>query len=151
MAVALQSQYPCTSTSASPTPRPTVIMKMFADQVILVILLLASVLAGLVNTIQTFQVHFGIVPDAEVEAGPLPKVPVCSSSVRIIGVFMLIFVDRSARYVRGTCSFSIHMRVLIQIGHSVVLSLTSSAGRSLSYSPQALVLTDGVRQYLTSC
>ncbi len=80
---------------------------MFADQVILVILLLASVLAGLVNTIQTFQVHFGIVPDAEVEAGPLPKVPVCSSSVRIIGVFMLIFVDRSARYVRGTCSFSI--------------------------------------------
>ncbi|KAI0806680.1 hypothetical protein C8Q74DRAFT_1362292 [Fomes fomentarius] len=44
--------------------------------VILVILLLASVLAGLVNTVQTFRVHFGIVPDAEVEAGPLPKVPI---------------------------------------------------------------------------
>ncbi|OSD02157.1 hypothetical protein PYCCODRAFT_1368062 [Trametes coccinea BRFM310] len=38
-------------------------------------LLLAQLIASVVVTIQTFRIHFGVVPQAEVEAGPLPKVP----------------------------------------------------------------------------
>ena len=47
-----------------------------ASQVSLLTLLLAQLVSSIIVTVQTFQIHFGVVPQAEVEAGPLPKVPV---------------------------------------------------------------------------
>ncbi|KAL7282878.1 hypothetical protein ACG7TL_002292 [Trametes sanguinea] len=44
-------------------------------------LLLAQLIASVVVTIQTFRIHFGVVPQAEVEAGPLPKVPISPTFV----------------------------------------------------------------------
>lgn len=57
--------------------RPSVLFRKVA----LAILLLASVVASVVVTVETFQFHFGVVPQSEVDAGPLPKIQVsCSLS-----------------------------------------------------------------------
>ncbi|KAI0761471.1 hypothetical protein BD413DRAFT_485951 [Trametes elegans] len=60
--------------------------------VLLVTLLLAQLVASVVVTVQTFHVTFGVVPEAEVEAGPLPKVPVCHISFSIVGAILDILV-----------------------------------------------------------
>ncbi|KAI0738078.1 hypothetical protein C8Q80DRAFT_294930 [Daedaleopsis nitida] len=78
----------------------------------LAILLLASVVASIVVTVETFQFHFGIVPQSEVDAGPLPKVQVnpifvltlTSSAVLdvILTGILLTFLARSKQHVTSS-------------------------------------------------
>ncbi|KAI0823835.1 hypothetical protein BC628DRAFT_1411332 [Trametes gibbosa] len=69
-------------------------------------LLLAQLVASTVVTVQTFRVHFGVVPQAEVEAGPLPKVPVCPVSLGLLDVLvtsiLLTFLARSKQSVTSS-------------------------------------------------
>ncbi|KAI9069449.1 hypothetical protein FKP32DRAFT_64772 [Trametes sanguinea] len=73
-------------------------------------LLLAQLISSVVVTIQTFQIHFGVVPEAEVEAGPLPKVPIsptfvlsltCSAVLDVL-VTVLAFLARSKQNVTSS-------------------------------------------------
>ncbi|KAI0713739.1 hypothetical protein C8Q76DRAFT_857494 [Earliella scabrosa] len=80
--------------------------------VMLAILLLASIVASILVTVQTFQVHFGIVPQSEVDAGPLPKVPInpvfvlslTSSAVLdvLLTGILLTFLARSKQHVTSS-------------------------------------------------
>ena len=45
-------------------------------QATLSLLLLTTIISGVFVTVTTFEFHFGVVPQSEVEAGPLPKVQV---------------------------------------------------------------------------
>ncbi|KAH9857449.1 hypothetical protein C2E23DRAFT_274994 [Lenzites betulinus] len=80
--------------------------------VTLATLLLAQLVASIVVTVQTFQVHFGVVPQAEVEAGPLPKVPIsptfvlsltCSAVLdMLVTGILLTFLARSKQSVTSS-------------------------------------------------
>ncbi|KAI0695564.1 hypothetical protein C8T65DRAFT_664982 [Cerioporus squamosus] len=90
----------------------TLIHRNFYVLASLTLLLLAQIAASVVVTVQTFQFHFGIVPQSEVEAGPLPKVPVnsvfvlsltCSAvlDVLVTGI-LLTFLARSKQHVTSS-------------------------------------------------
>ncbi|RPD55289.1 hypothetical protein L226DRAFT_574028 [Lentinus tigrinus ALCF2SS1-7] len=78
----------------------------------LTLLLLAQIVASVIVTVETFQFHFGIVPQSEVDAGPLPKVKVnptfvlsltCSAvlDVLVTGI-LLTFLARSKQHVTSS-------------------------------------------------
>ena len=72
-------------------------------QVALTLLLLAQVVASLFVTVETFQFHFGIVPQSEVDAGPLPKVQVRPRPSTLPGSILMCCV-RSTQPVRSMSS-----------------------------------------------
>ncbi|KAI0373117.1 hypothetical protein BV20DRAFT_1050036 [Pilatotrama ljubarskyi] len=75
-------------------------------------LLVAQLVSSIVVTVQTFQIHFGVVPQAEVDAGPLPKVPIsptfvlslsCSAVLDILVTgILLAFLARSKQSVTSS-------------------------------------------------
>ncbi|KAI0648505.1 hypothetical protein C8Q79DRAFT_1008821 [Trametes meyenii] len=90
----------------------TLFNRSFTVLVGLLTLVLAQLVSSVVVTIQTFQAHFGVVPEAEVEAGPLPKVPIsptfvlsltCSAvlDVLVTGI-LLVFLTRSKQSVTSS-------------------------------------------------
>ncbi|KAI0628850.1 hypothetical protein C8Q77DRAFT_343337 [Trametes polyzona] len=90
----------------------TLFNKNFAVLCTLTALLLAQVVSSTIVTIQTFQIRFGVVPQAEVDAGPLPKVPIsptfvlslsCSAvlDVLVTGI-LLAFLARSKQNVTSS-------------------------------------------------
>ncbi|KAI8974216.1 hypothetical protein BD414DRAFT_184490 [Trametes punicea] len=88
-------------------------------------LLLAQCIASVLVTVQTFQIHFGVVPEAEVEAGPLPKVQIsptfvlslsCSAvlDVLVTGI-LLAFLARSKQQIVSSRFRRILRRLTVMI------------------------------------
>ncbi|EIW61031.1 uncharacterized protein TRAVEDRAFT_119903 [Trametes versicolor FP-101664 SS1] len=101
----------------------TLFNKNLAVLIVLLALLLAQVIASTIVTVQTFHVHFGVVPQAEVDAGPLPKVPglpriydrpYAVLDILVTGI-LLAFLARSKQHVTSSRFRRILKRLTVMI------------------------------------
>ncbi|KAI0657135.1 hypothetical protein C8Q70DRAFT_292461 [Cubamyces menziesii] len=109
----------------------------------LLTLLLAQLVSSIIVTVQTFQIHFGVVPQAEVEAGPLPKVPIsptfvlsltCSAvlDVLVTGI-LLAFLARSKQHVTSSRFRRILRRLTVMIWEAALPPCVCAVMTVLTY------------------
>ncbi|KAI0333077.1 hypothetical protein GY45DRAFT_1245417 [Cubamyces sp. BRFM 1775] len=105
----------------------------------LLALLLAQLVSSIIVTVQTFQIHFGVVPQAEVEAGPLPKVPVPAQlmsppvlDVLVTGI-LLAFLARSKQHVTSSRFRRILRRLTVMIWEAALPPCVCAVMTVLTY------------------